>query len=68
MEKNYPCPCGGKLQQKKENIVKSEINFGRLSISFCKKCGTEYFPEESMSVIELGLKKAQLWGVKNNLK
>jgi len=59
----YPCPCGGKLKWKKKKVVWDNINCGILNVEYCPKCGSEYFPEESMQVIEKRLKEAGLWGV-----
>ena len=60
----YPCPCGGKVEWKREKIVYEGIDCGVLDIESCRKCGNEYLPEESMSVVEKKLKGAGLWGVK----
>jgi len=64
MEKiKYPCPCGGKVKWKKDKVIVEGINCGILDIEYCQKCGEEYFPEETMEVIEKRLKDEGLWGV-----
>ena len=63
VEANYPCPCGGKLKVKKGRIAQQGVDCGVLEVSYCEKCGEEYFPEESMRVVENRLKEAGLWGV-----
>lgn len=64
MEKiEYPCPCGGKIKWKKDKVVIEEIECGILDIEYCPKCGEEYFPEETMEVVEKKLKEKGLWGV-----
>lgn len=62
--KSYPCPCGGKVQWKKSQVVIEGINMGLQEIEFCQKCGEEYFPEETMDVVEKKLKENNLWGIK----
>ncbi len=57
----YPCPCGGKIQWKKDKIVQDGIDCGVLDIGCCTKCGEEYLPEESMIVVEQKLKESGLW-------
>lgn len=65
MEKiSYPCPCGGKLEWKTDKIIVSGIDCGILDIEYCKKCGEEYLPEESMYIVEEKLKDAEIWGIK----
>ena len=59
----YPCPCGGKLIWKKEKVVIEGVNCGVLDIEICVKCGEEYFPEESMKLVESKLKKEGLWNI-----
>ncbi len=64
MEKEkYPCPCGGRIEWKRKKAVIEGIDCGVLSMEYCNRCGSEYFPEESMRVIEQKLKEAGLWGV-----
>lgn len=63
IEVNYPCPCGGKLREKKDRIVQQGVDCGVLKVSYCEKCGEEYLPEQSMRVVENKLKEAGLWGV-----
>ena len=62
-KKAYPCPCGGKIKWKREQVVRDSINCGILDIEYCEKCGQEYFPEESLEVVEQKLREAGLWGV-----
>ena len=61
---DYPCPCGGKLKWKKEKVIQDGIDCGILDIEYCENCGEEYFPDESMQIVENKLKEANLWGVK----
>lgn len=64
MEKiEYPCPCGGKVQWKKEKVVIEGVDCGVLDIELCQKCGEQYFPEETMKIVQEKLKKEGLWGV-----
>lgn len=58
-----PCPCGGFVEWKKENVVQDGIDCGILDVEVCPKCETQYLPEESMLIVEEKLKKAGLWGV-----
>ncbi len=58
----YPCPCGGKVEWKRKEVVIDGVNCGILDIEYCPKCGSEYFPDKSMQVIEKKLKEAGLWG------
>ncbi|HLC72759.1 MAG TPA: AbrB/MazE/SpoVT family DNA-binding domain-containing protein [Candidatus Nanoarchaeia archaeon] len=58
----YPCPCGGKIQWKKDKVVVDGIVCGILDIEYCQQCGEEYFPEETMEVVEKKLKENGLWG------
>lgn len=60
---NYPCPCGGKLQWKKDKVIIEEVDCGILDVEYCPKCGEQYLPDESMEVVEEKLKQAGLWGV-----
>ncbi len=62
-KKAYPCPCGGNVKWKRERIVRDGIDCGILDIEHCEKCGEEYFPDESMDIVERKLKEAGLWGV-----
>jgi len=59
----YPCPCGGKVKWKKDNVVVEGISCGVLDIEYCEKCGEEYFPEETMEIVEQKLKEHGLWGL-----
>lgn len=58
-----PCPCGGVVSWKKEQVVQEGIDCGILEVEYCPKCGTTYLPQESMLVVEEKLKRAGLWGV-----
>lgn len=60
---DYPCPCGGKIKWKKERVIQEDIDCGILDVEYCEKCGEEYFPDESMEIVENKLKEANLWGV-----
>lgn len=65
MEKiEYPCPCGGHIKWKKERIIQEGVDCGILDVEICEKCGSKYFPEESMSIVENKLKENNLWGIK----
>lgn len=65
MEKiKYPCPCGGKIEWKKDKVIVQGIDCGILDMEFCLKCGEQYLPEESMTLVEKKLKEEGLWGVK----
>lgn len=59
----YPCPCGGKLLWKKERVVIKGVDCGIVEIEQCTTCGEEYFPEETMKIVEAKLKKEGLWGI-----
>jgi hypothetical protein len=60
---NYPCPCGGKIQWKKDEVVVEGITCGVLDVEYCMACGEEYFPEETMEIVEQKLKEQGLWGI-----
>lgn len=60
---DYPCPCGGTVKWKKERVIQEGIDCGILDVEYCSKCGEEYFPEESLEIVENKLKEAGLWGV-----
>src|SRR3989344_7622170 len=65
MEKiEYPCPCGGKIKWKKEKVIVDGVDCGILDVETCSKCGEEYFPEETMKIVETKLKEKGLWGIK----
>ena len=69
MEKlNYPCPCGGKVKWAKEKVMQDGVDCGLLDIEICNKCGSKYFPEESMIIIEEKLKEKGLWGTRKEVK
>jgi len=48
---------------KKERVIQEDIDCGILDVEYCEKCGEEYFPDESMEIVENKLKEANLWGV-----
>lgn len=60
---NYPCPCGGKIKWKRDKVLVEGIDCGVLDIEYCSKCGEEYFPDETMTVVEKRLKEEGLWGI-----
>ena len=60
----YPCPCGGKVEWKKDRVITQGVDCGTLDVEYCSKCGEQYLPEESMKIVEKKLKEAGLWGVK----
>ncbi len=60
---NFPCPCGGFVNWKKEVVVQDGIDCGVLDVEVCDKCGELYLPEESMRTVEGKLKEAGLWGI-----
>ncbi len=62
-ETKIPCPCGGFLKLRKDQVVQEGISCGWLKVEVCTKCQTTYLPEESMLVVESKLKEAGLWGV-----
>lgn len=62
-KENYPCPCGDKVKWKKKKVVIDNVDCGILWVERCDKCGSEYFPEESMQIIEKKLKQVGLWGI-----
>lgn len=69
MEKlNYPCPCGGKVKWSKEKTIQDGVDCGILDVEICDKCGSKYFPEESMEIIEDKLKEKGLWGQRKEIK
>ena len=59
----YPCPCGGAIKWKKERVVQEGVDCGILDVEYCEKCNEQYFPEESMRIVEEKLKEAGLWGI-----
>lgn len=59
----YPCPCGGKLEWKKERVIKDGVDCGLLDVEYCQKCGEEYLPDESLEIVEDKLRKLGLWGM-----
>jgi hypothetical protein len=61
--KGYPCPCGGKVTWQKKRIEIQGIDCGILDVEYCNKCGSEYFPEEPMVIIEQKLRQAGIWGI-----
>ena len=64
MEKqSYRCPCGGVIKWKKEKVVVEGIGCGKLDVEYCPTCGEEYFPEETMEIVEKKLKQEGLWGI-----
>src|SRR3989344_2769144 len=64
MEKiKYPCPCGGKIEWKKDKVIVQGIDCGILDVEYCVKCNEEYLPDESMKIVEKKLKDAGIWGV-----
>lgn len=64
MEKQeYPCPCGGKVDWKKDKVIVEGVECGILDVEYCAFCGEEYFPEETMEIVEKKLKAKGLWGV-----
>lgn len=65
---NFPCPCGGKVKWIKEKVIQDNINCGILDVEICEKCGSKYFPEESMEIIEDKLKEKGLWGTRKEIK
>ena len=65
MEKiKYPCPCGGQIEWKKNKVIMQGIECGILDVEVCPKCGEQYLPEETMTIVEKKLKEAGHWGVK----
>ena len=65
MEKiNYPCPCGGTIQWKKDRVLVEKIDCGILDVEQCPKCNEQYFPEETMKIVEQKLREHGLWGIK----
>lgn len=63
MKTKIPCPCGGLLELKKEQVLQEGVDCGILEVEVCPKCLTQYLPEESMLLVEEKLKKVGLWGV-----
>ncbi len=59
----YPCPCGGSIQWKKDKVIVDGVDCGILDVEYCEACGEEYFPEESMQIVEQKLKEKGLWGI-----
>lgn len=59
----YPCPCGGKIAWKRDNVVVDGVACGILDVEYCSQCGEEYFPEETMGIVEKKLKEHGLWGI-----
>src|SRR3989344_4633661 len=59
----YPCPCGGTIAWKKDRVVVDGIDCGILDVEYCEHCGEEYFPEETMEIVEQNLMEHGLWGV-----
>lgn len=65
-DKEYPCPCGGRVKWQQKKVELQGIDMGLLETGNCPKCGAEYFPEESMKIIEQKLKAAGIWGTERN--
>ena len=63
----FPCPCGGKIQWKRENVVIDGVDCGILDVEHCGTCHQDYFPEDSMEVIEKKLQEKGLWGIKKSV-
>ncbi len=64
MEKlNYPCPCGGKVKWKQDQVIIDNVDCGVLDVEFCEKCGEMYLPSPSLEIVESKLKKAGVWGI-----
>ena len=61
-KQRYPCPCGGRIRWLRKKVVIDGVDCGVLDVEYCNKCKSEYFPEESVLVIEQKLKQAGLWG------
>ena len=59
----YPCPCSGKIKWKKDKVVVDGVDCGTLDVEYCETCGEEYFPEETMEIVEKKLKEKGLWGI-----
>ncbi len=59
----YPCPCGGEIEWKKEKVMVDGVDCGVLDVESCQACGEEYFPEETMQIVEQKLKEKGLWGI-----
>ena len=59
----YPCPCGSIIEWKKEKVEIEGVECGILDVEYCSTCGEEYFPEETMEIVERKLKQKGLWGV-----
>jgi hypothetical protein len=69
MEKlEYPCPYGGKVQWEKEKVTVEGVDCGILDVEICASCGEQYFPEQTMEVVQDKLKKEGLWGVQKREK
>jgi hypothetical protein len=60
---SFPCPCGGKIDWIKKNVVQEGVDCGDLDVEICNKCGEEYLPDWSMEVVETKLRDAGLFGV-----
>ena len=56
----YPCPCGGKIKWKRDNVNVEGMDCGVLDVEYCQKCGEEYFPEETMEIVEEKLRRKGL--------
>lgn len=63
IENKFPCPCGGRLRRKEEETIIDGINCGLLKVETCLRCGSKYFPDASMEIIERQLKEAGIWGM-----
>lgn len=66
-EISYPCPCGARVKWKRKKIIQEGINCGILDIEYCPKCGSEYFPDRTMAVIEKKLKESGSWGMQKEV-
>jgi len=51
------------VEWKKDSIIVEGVECGVLDVEYCSKCGEEYFPEETMEIVEQKLKENGLWGV-----
>ena len=58
---NYPCPCGGFVKWKIENVVRDGVDCGMLDTEVCGKCGEVYLPENSMRIVVGILKAVGSW-------
>jgi len=52
----------GQIKWKKDRVIIEGIDYGNLDLEYCESCGEEYFPEETMIIIEKKTKRKGFMG------